>query len=302
MWLLLAFCSAALLGFYDVFKKKSLSKNAVLPVLALNTLFSSIIFIPFILLSHFAPQMLQDSIFYVPDSGGWEVHKFILLKSFIVLSSWAFGYFGMKHLPLTIVGPINATRPVMTLVGAMLIFGERLNLYQWIGVFMAVISFFMLSRSGKKEGIDFKHDRWIWFVVLAAVLGAVSGLYDKYLMGRFNNMQVQAWYNIYQLFMMGGVLMFLWWPKRKTSTPFRWDWCIILISVFLSAADFVYFYALSMEDSMISIVSMVRRGSVVVSFLFGAMMFHEKNLRSKAIDLLLVLIGMFFLYLGSVLG
>lgn len=299
MWLLLAFCSAALLGFYDVFKKKSLSNNAVLPVLALNTLFSSIIFIPFILLSHFAPQMLQDSIFYVPDSGGWEVHKFILLKSFIVLSSWAFGYFGMKHLPLTIVGPINATRPVMTLVGAMLIFGERLNLYQWIGVFMAVISFFMLSRSGKKEGIDFKHDRWIWFVVLAAVLGAVSGLYDKYLMGRFNNMQVQAWYNIYQLFMMGGVLMFLWWPKRKTSTPFRWDWCIILISVFLSAADFVYFYALSMEDSMISIVSMVRRGSVVVSFLFGAMMFHEKNLKSKAIDLLLALIGMFFLYLGS---
>ena len=299
MWLLLAFCSAALLGFYDVFKKKSLSNNAVLPVLALNTLFSSIIFIPFILLSHFAPQMLQDSIFYVPDSGGWEVHKFILLKSFIVLSSWAFGYFGMKHLPLTIVGPINATRPVMTLVSAMLIFGERLNLYQWIGVFMAVISFFMLSRSGKKEGIDFKHDRWIWFVVLAAVLGAVSGLYDKYLMGRFNNMQVQAWYNIYQLFMMGGVLMFLWWPKRKTSTPFRWDWCIILISVFLSAADFVYFYALSMEDSMISIVSMVRRGSVVVSFLFGAMMFHEKNLKSKAIDLLLVLIGMFFLYLGS---
>lgn len=299
MWLLLAFCSAALLGFYDVFKKKSLSNNAVLPVLALNTLFSSIIFIPFILLSHFAPQMLQDSIFYVPDSGGWEVHKFILLKSFIVLSSWAFGYFGMKHLPLTIVGPINATRPVMTLVGAMLIFGERLNLYQWIGVFMAVISFFMLSRSGKKEGIDFKHDRWIWFVVLAAVLGAVSGLYDKYLMGRFNNMQVQAWYNIYQLFMMGGVLMFLWWPKRKTSTPFRWEWCIILISVFLSAADFVYFYALSMEDSMISIVSMVRRGSVVVSFLFGAMMFHEKNLKSKAIDLLLVLIGMFFLYLGS---
>ena len=299
MWLLLAFCSAALLGFYDVFKKKSLSNNAVLPVLALNTLFSSIIFIPFILLSHFAPQMLQDSIFYVPDSGGWEVHKFILLKSFIVLSSWAFGYFGMKHLPLTIVGPINATRPVMTLVGAMLIFGERLNLYQWIGVFMAVISFFMLSRSGKKEGIDFMHDRWIWFVVLAAVLGAVSGLYDKYLMGRFNNMQVQAWYNIYQLFMMGGVLMFLWWPKRKTSTPFRWDWCIILISVFLSAADFVYFYALSMEDSMISIVSMVRRGSVVVSFLFGAMMFHEKNLKSKAIDLLLVLIGMFFLYLGS---
>lgn len=298
MWLLLAFCSAALLGFYDVFKKKSLNNNAVLPVLGLNTLFSSLIFLPFILISAYAPSLLDGSIFYVPEAG-WEVHKFIILKSFIVLSSWIFGYFGMKHLPLTIVGPINATRPVMTLVGAMLIFGERLNMYQWIGVLLAIVSFFMLSRSGKKEGIDFKHDKWIWFIVLAAVLGAASGLYDKYLMGRFNNMVVQAWYNIYQLFIMGGVLMILWLPKRKSTTPFRWDWCIILISIFLSAADFVYFYALGMDGSMISIVSMVRRGSVIVSFLFGAMVFREKNLKSKAVDLILVLIGMFFLYLGS---
>ncbi len=298
MWLLLAFCSAALLGFYDVFKKKSLNNNAVLPVLGLNTLFSSLIFLPFILISAFAPSLLDSTIFYVPEAG-WDVHKFIILKSFIVLSSWIFGYFGMKHLPLTIVGPINATRPVMTLVGAMLIFGERLNMYQWIGVLLAIVSFFMLSRSGKKEGIDFKHDKWIWFIVLAAVLGAASGLYDKYLMGRFNNMVVQAWYNIYQLFIMGGVLMILWLPKRKSTTPFRWDWCIILISIFLSAADFVYFYALGMDGSMISIVSMVRRGSVIVSFLFGAMVFREKNLKSKAVDLILVLIGMFFLYLGS---
>ncbi len=298
MWLLLAFCSAALLGFYDVFKKKSLAGNAVLPVLGLNTLFSSLIFLPFILISHFRPEWLQQTIFFVPDAG-WEVHRYILLKSVIVLSSWTFGYFGMKHLPLTIVGPINATRPVMTLVGALLIFGERLNLYQWIGVLLAIVSFFLLSRSGKKEGIDFQHNRWIWFVVLAALLGAVSGLYDKYLMGRFDNMVVQAWYNVYQLFLMGGVLMFLWWPKRKTTTPFHWDWCIILISVFLSAADFVYFYALSLDGSMISIVSMVRRSSVLVSFLFGAMIFREKNLTSKAIDLVLVLLGMIFLYIGS---
>lgn len=299
MWLLLAFCSAALLGFYDVFKKKSLVNNAVLPVLGLNTLFSSLIFLPLILISHFRPELLQDTLFFVPDTGGWEVHKFILLKSLIVLSSWVLGYFGMKHLPLTLVGPINATRPVMTLVGALLIFGERLNLYQWIGVLMAILSFFMLSRSGKKEGIDFTHNRWIWFIILAAVLGAASGLYDKYLMEKFNNMVIQSWYNIYQLFIMGGVLLMLWLPKRKTTTPFHWSWCIILISIFLSAADFVYFYALSMEDSMISIVSMVRRGSVVVSFLFGALIFREKNMKSKAIDLVLVLIGMFFLYLGS---
>lgn len=304
MWLLFAFLSAALLGFYDAFKKKSLRDNAVLPVLFLNTLFSSLIFLPFIIFSS-TGHLLDNTIFYVPQAG-WEVHKYVLLKSVIVLSSWTFGYFGMKHLPLTIVGPINATRPVMVLIGALLVFGERLNLYQWIGVLMAVVSFFMLSRSGKKEGIDFKHDKYIYYVVLAAVLGAVSGLYDKYLMAPLSEggigldrMVVQSWYNIYQLFMMGGVIILLWLPKRKSTTPFRWNWCIILISIFLSAADFVYFYSLSLEGAMISIVSMVRRGSVVISFLCGAMFFREKNLKSKIVDLILVLIGMIFLYLGS---
>lgn len=304
MWLILAFLSAALLGFYDSFKKKSLNGNAVIPVLFLNTLFSSLIFLPFIILSQ-TSTALDGTIFHV-SSGGWEVHKYIVLKSLIVLSSWILGYFGMKHLPLTIVGPINATRPVMVLVGALLVFGERLNLWQWAGVLLAVMSFFMLSRSGRKEGIDFEHNRWIWMIVGAAVLGAVSGLYDKYLMAPpsdggvgLDRMIVQSWYNIYQFFMMGAMLLLLWWPKRKQTTAFRWDWCIIFISIFLSAADFVYFYALSLPGAMISIVSMVRRGSVVVSFLFGAMAFHEKNLKSKVGDLALVLLGMVCLYIGS---
>lgn len=298
MWLLLAFLSAVLLGFYDAFKKESLRDNAVLPVLFLNTVFSSLIFVPFILLSFLKPDVLHGTVFDMPVAG-WDEHKYILLKSFIVLTSWIFGYFGMKHLPLTIVGPINATRPVMVLVGALLFFGERLNLYQWIGVLLAVLSFFMLSRSGRKEGIDFQHNKWILFIVLAAVTGAISGLYDKYLMTRLNPMLVQSWYNVYQVVIMCPILLLLWMPRRHTSTPFRWEWTILGISLFLSAADFAYFYALSYEDSMVSIVSMVRRGSVVVSFLFGALFFHEKNLKSKAVDLVLVLIGMFFLYLGS---
>ena len=303
-WLLLAFLSAALLGFYDAFKKEALRENAVIPVLFLNTLFSSIIFLPFIILSG-QTEILDNTIFHVA-SGGWEMHKYIVLKSLIVLSSWVLGYFGMKHLPLTIVGPINATRPVMVLVGALLVFGEHLNGWQWMGVLLAVMSFMMLSRSGKKEGIDFRHNHWIWMIVGAAVLGAISGLYDKYLMAPegsggvgLDRMMVQSWYNIYQCGMMLIMLAILWWPKHKQTTPFHWHWSIIGVSIFLSTADFVYFYSLSLPDAMISIVSMVRRGSVIVSVLFGAAFFHEKNLRAKAVDLALVLLGMIFLYIGS---
>ena len=162
------------------------------------------------------------------------------------------------------------------------------------------------SRSGKKEGIDFKHNRWVAMIVAAAILGAISGLYDKYLMAPPENggvglqpMTVQSYYNFYQLLMMSVMVLCLWYPTRHRTTPFRWKGSIVWISVFLSMADFAYFYALSMDGAMVSIVSMVRRGSVVVSFLLGAYLFHEKNLKSKAIDLLLVLLGLIFLYLGS---
>lgn len=304
MWLLLAFLSAAFLGVYDSLKKKALRDNAVLPILFLNTLFSSIIFLPFIVISGLS-DMLDETVFHV-GSGGWEVHKYIVLKSLIVLSSWLLGYFGMKHLPLTIVGPINATRPVMVLVGALLVFGERLNLWQWAGVLLAVVSFLLLSHSGKKEGIDFRHDRWIYMIVGAAALGAISGLYDKYLMAPvgeggvgLDRMMVQSWYNIYQCVLMFLMLILLWWPKRKHTTPFHWDWAIIGVSIFLSTADFMYFYSLSLPSAMISIVSMIRRGSVIVSFLCGAMFFHESNLKAKTLDLALVLLGMICLYIGS---
>ena len=289
MWLAYAFLSAALLGFYDVCKKHSLRNNAVIPILFLNTLFCSIIFLPLAFQTPF---------------GGWEVQRYILLKSCIVLSSWLLGYIGIKHLPITIVGPINATRPVLVLIGALLIFGEHLNLWQWAGVMLAILSFFLLSRSGKKEGIDFGHNRWILCTVGAAILGALSGLYDKYLMATegglgLPRLTVQCWYNFYQTLMMGAMLLLLWWPKRNESTPFSWRWSILLISVFLSLADYVYFYSLSLDGAMISVVSMVRRSSVLVSFMLGALLFHEKNLRSKAIDLALVLISMFLLWLGS---
>lgn len=298
MWLSLAFVSAVLLGLYDAAKKKALTQNAVLPVLLLNTLFSTLIFLPAVLSAEcgfgwFDGTLLESA------PGTLQAHGMVVLKSAIVLTSWIFGYFGIKHLPLTIVGPINATRPVMVLVGAMLLFGERLNAWQWTGVVLALLSLFLLSRSSRREGVDFAHNRWIVFVALGALTGAASGLYDKFIMARLDAVFVQSWYNLYQLAMMSVVVALLWWPKRRVTTPFHWSWAIPLISLFLSMADFAYLMALREPESMISVVSMIRRGSVVVSFLCGAVLFRERNLRAKAVDLAFILLGMVFLYLGS---
>ncbi len=297
MWAILAFISAALLGCYDFFKKVSLKDNSVLAVLFLNTLFSTFIFSPFIILS--AIGCIDDGMLYVPYADV-QTHMLLLLKAVIVLSSWLFGYMGIKHLPITIVSPIQATRPVWVLLGALLIFGEQLNVYQWVGVLTAMLSFFLLSKSGKREGINFVHNRWIFFVILAALLGAVSALYDKYLMRRLEPMLVQSWFNLYQCLLMGGIVVVMnITSASQRGRRFIWRWSIPMISIFLAVADFCYFSALAQEGALIAVVSMIRRGSVLVSFAFGALLLHEKNLKSKALDLLLILVGLFFLYLGS---
>ena len=314
MWVIYAIVSASLLGLYDVFKKQSLKDNAVIPVLLINTLICAAFFLPSIIGSGLG--LIADGSGYHTPTGGFHEHILVILKAFIVLSSWICGYFAIKRLPLTIVGPVNATRPVMTLIGAMLIFGERLNLLQWAGVCTAITSLWFLSRSGKKEGIDFKSNIWVMLLLAAAVLGSVSGLYDKYLMSPsgagLDRLFVQGWYNLYQAVIMGIIMAVVWLPERNRAirkaapgerpdyTCFRWRWTIPFISIALTAADLAYLYALTLPGAMISVVSMIRRSSVLVSFLFGAFLLHEKNIKGKVIDLALVFISLILLVLGSI--
>ena len=297
MWVSLAFLSALLLGLYDVAKKRSLRENAVLPLLWLNTLFSTIIFLPALIDSAAGTEWLNGTLFATAQ-GSWHDHAMVMIKAVMVLSSWIFGYFGIKNLPLTIVGPINATRPVLTLIGAMIIFGERLNGYQWVGVVLAIISLYLLSRSSKKEGVDFAHNRWIYCVAAAAIIGVGCGLYDRYIMYSLNAVFVQSWYTFYQFLLMSVIVAVLWLPKRKEQ-PFHWSWAIPMISILLTAGDMAYLHSLTDASAMIAVVAMIRRSSVVVSFGCGALLFGERNLKAKALDLLLILVGMIFLYIGS---
>ncbi len=298
MWLILAFVSAILLGLYEVFKKISLHENAVIPVIFLSIVYSSLTLAPFVIISDFFPELLKNSIFFVPKVD-FHAHLLYILKAIIVLTSWLFAYFALKHLPISLASPIKATQPMWTVLGAVLLFSEKLNGYQIAGVATTLVSFFMFSFVGKKEGISFRTNKWFWYIVLATLTGAVSALYDKYLMKIYDQMSVQTYYTFYQAIIMGIIMIFLWAPTRRKTTPFQFKWAIFFISLFLVTADFVYFYALSLPGSMISVVSTIRRSGVIVPFLYGAFVMHDKNIKLKIIDLVGVLVGMFLLYLGS---
>ncbi len=292
MWIFLGLLSALCLGFYDVFKKVSLKGNNVPVVLLLNTLFGTLLLSPVLIES-----LAQG--YYGPGETLTQ-NLLVVLKAVIVLSSWILGYFAIKHLPLTIQGPINASRPVLVLLGALLIFGERLNVLQWCGMLLGFASLFFISRIGAKEGFSFKASIWLWMSIGATMLGAVSALYDKFLMGRFQPLQVQAWYSFYQMLMMGVVVLILYkFAPAHFGGKFKWRWSILGISIFLTVADLAYFYCLTIPGAMISIVSMTRRGSVIIPFLYGVTVLKEKNVKAKAIDLSILFLSLVLLVLGS---
>lgn len=302
-WVILSLISAVLLGFYDIFKKSTVVNNAIIPVLFYSTMISALIFLPFILISWICPEVFAEgfrNIFYI-ESLSWRQHLLIFGKTALILASWMFSYSAMKNLPITVVGPVNQLRPAISLVLLFIIFREHLNGTQWSGVVLALVSFWLMGRSGKKEGIQFKTNKWVYMLLASALLVALSGVYDKFLLSKENisPATIQAWYTVYDFLMMAVLFFAFWRPKRK-EMPFEWRWGIAAMAVFVTIADVIYLSGLAQEAAVIVLIPLILYGvRLVVSFFYGVFFFREKNIRSKIVPLLMVLAALLFMCVKS---
>ena len=306
MWIVLAFVSAVCLGCYDISKKTALRDNKVLDVLTLSICVSSVLLSMPLLLSRCLPDAMSDTPFFVPqlDATG---HLLSVLKSVIVLSSWVFAFVSLKHLPLSVVSPMQATRPMWTLIGAVLIFGERLNGWQWAGVLIALGTIFLFSFTHKSKGstpemkgsrLEGTNHKYYVCLALAILIGACSGLYDKFLMRRYDHNAVQVYYTLYQALMM----LVVWIIEHKRANgklSIRRVGVIMLISLFLIISDNVYMLALRDPDSLIAVVSTIRRGGAVIGFAYGLIFLRENNALPKICCMAGILLGLICLALGS---
>ena len=315
MWIILSFVSALCLGCYDISKKIALRENRVIDVLTLSVCISTVLLsVPWVL-SRVCPETMTATPFFVPQLD-LAAHGLVVVKSMIVLSSWVFAYISLKHLPLSVVSPMQATRPMWTLVGALLLFGERLNGWQWLGVSLAIGTVFVFSFRNKQTIRNTRHTpagRYYVALALAILIGACSGLYDKYLMRSYDHNAVQVYYTFYQALMMVGVWVIdrglrmkkeqADWAKKEQA---KWGlelkgawWVIGLISVFLIISDNVYMLALRDPDSLIAVVSTIRRGGAVIGFAYGLLFLKEEDPWKKVACMVGILAGLICLAIGS---
>ncbi|MBR4264992.1 MAG: EamA family transporter [Bacteroidales bacterium] len=298
MWIPFVIMSAIFLGVYDICKKTSLKENAVLVVMLISSAVSLLLMTPMIVDSAFGTGFLNGTIFETPQTT-MRNQLWIILKAFIVQSSWLCNFYAMKHLPISIVGPVRSSAPAWTLFGAVVILGERLNIYQWIGAIIILICLFLYANYGRKEGIRIKHNKFVYFLVLGTLIGSMSALYDKVILRslEINRNEVQSWFSFYQFIIALILMLVVWYPNREKTDKFKFRFTIPLIGLFLTIADFLYFYGLSQDGVLIGIVSLIRRSNVIISFTAGALLFHEKNIKQKAVILFVILIGIAMLCL-----
>lgn len=300
MWLILGILSAVCLGCYDISRKRALEDNPATLVLLLSIVCSTVMLSAVLLCSRLGIIAAGNSLLYVPHIDA-NAHKFILIKSVIVLTSWLLGYQAMQHLPISFVSPMNATRPVWTLIGALTIFGERLNGWQWAGVCTAFAAIAYMQYgfvASAKTKIKIRNNVWLWCLLGAIITGAISGLYDKYLMRRFDHNAVQVWYTIYQCAIMAAIVAVMYW-RGHIRQRLTWKWSIMLISVFLVLSDYVYFYALTYPDALISVLSTTRRMGFIVPFIYGLIMLREPVNKYKLIGTITVCLSMALLLAGT---
>ena len=293
-WLLLTIASAFLLGFYDYFKKLALRDNAVLPVLFGSVAAGALLWLPFVVWSALAPDSLPSEWFHVTGISA-RSHGLLMAKALLVGASWLCGYYGIKSLPLSIAAPIRATGPLWTITFAVMLFHEAPSPKQWLGVAAILVSFFAFSFVGRREGIHFHRDPAVFFMVGATLLGATSSLYDKFLLqaAHLTPGQVQAWFTIYTSLTLVPPLVL--WRRMGRRQPFHWHWAIPVIGFTLLGADLLYFTAIAQPGALISLISPVRRVSVVVAFLLGIFLFREKHWRSKALCVAGIITGVILL-------
>ena len=296
-WVTATLFSALFLGVYELCTKHAVRANSVVPVLFLSTLTGALVWLSLLAVQGLHPGLLPAAL--VTDPLTWTQHLQLVLKSVIVSASWVFTYLALKHLPLSLGSPIRATSPLWTLVGALLILGERPTALETLGVVTTLLSFVGLSLAGRREGIHFHRNQWVGFIVIGTLLGAVSALYDKYLLGRrhFSVPTVQAWFSIYLC------LCFLpfaigWRGRWWTRGNFQWRWSIPVIALALLVSDYLYFSALREPGSLVSLVMSLRRGSTLVAFAGGLWFFGERNGWQKLPAVLGILAGILLTVLG----
>ncbi|MCR3761437.1 DMT family transporter [Clostridium felsineum] len=279
-WIWMVILSGILLGLWDITKKKAFEKNSVITVLAFYSFFA-FIFVSF---------EFQNALNIKGDK-----ILIILIKTFIVFISWALSFSAIKKLPISVITPFDTLNPMFSVIFGIFILNERLYFLQYIGIGIMLVSYYFIGRVGSNEVVNIFKNKYFYFMIIAAILNAISATIDKIALKSINAGQMQFWFCLF-MFLFNGAAMIYFRIKAKDRSPVKLDFFVPLMSLILIVSDRIYFTALNIPSSQISIVMPLRKISIIVSAVVGGIIFKEKNLKKKFGYICILIFGIAFLF------
>lgn len=282
-WLCWILASSASLSLYDLCKKASVKNNAVFPTLFFSTLSAW----------GLLTVVLLGSRGLVPALSLPPRHIALLsVKSILVAASWTATYQALKTLPITCAAPIRATGPLWTLIGAILLFAEIPTPLQGLGMLLVLSGCYFFSRQASRDATIEHGKKAVLLAFAGTMLGSCSALYDKYLLQGLglDTLHVLWWF-------LGGMCILFAFPARFSCRNFQWRATIPLTGILLAVSDACYFSAIATPDARISVLSLIRRTSLVMTFFIGGAIFRETDIGRKSFALAFILAGVALLCL-----
>lgn len=273
--------SGILFGIWDICKKKALKDNNVLAVLAV---YASISF-AMLAFNYKEAIPIQGDIFGV-----------IVLKTAIVYTAWLLMFTALKNLPISIVTPFNTLTPLCSIFLGIAVLGETLDGMQWIAIGIMFVSYYYISKVGKFEVKYIFKNKYFYFMLAGAFLNSISALIDKIVLVDINSVMLQFWFMLLMsIFYIISFVVYKYVMKQEVK--FRFDSAIILMSILIVVADRIYFNALNIPSTPISLAMPLKSTSIVVSVIVGGLIFKEGNLKKKLMCTGLLLLGILILFI-----
>ena len=275
LWILFIVIYSLLKGSREGMKKAALKKSSSTEILFFYTLVGLILVLPF---SKDAFSLAPLYIFYA------------FLKALVVCTAWIFAFRALKNMSVSLYGVMDLSRMVFSTALGVFVLGEAFTVNKAIGVSLVILGLLLVnlkkSTSGKGMSVT---------VLVAALLNcffnAVSGTMDKILMQYMKSSQLQFWFMFFMTVIYGVVILI---RREKISMKcLKNNFWIPLMSLSLIVGDKLLFEANRSPLSEVTLMTVIKQSSVLVTVLTGWLVFKEKNILYKLMCTGIVLTGIF---------
>lgn len=274
-WILFTVLYGVLKGFREPMKKNLLKKVNVLTSLFVYTSIGFLMSVP-----------TSTGVLEVPP----HIFAWILVKSASIFIAWILSFEVLKKLPVSTYGVTDMSRVIFSTLMGVIFLQESLTVKGVFSLLLVVGGLYIANRK-KAAAKEEYHISQIWLLFLACFLNAISGTLDKYIMssGTITSSALQFWFMLILSLMYLAYILFKK-EKLELKKALTNPW-IYALSFSLVLGDRLLFMANSDPASRVTVMTLIKQSSAVVTIVLGKVLYHEKHIAKKLVCALIILAG-----------